>query len=216
MYVPEYYKPDDASVRELLHKHGAVDLITQTPTGLRATMLPMIYVEPTDITEAGALGFMLGHFARKNDHWRQPVIGEALAIVRGPDAYITPSWYATKREHGRVVPTWNYITAHIYGQLVIHDDPAWVEQNVHQLVAKHESGRRPEWEVDDAPHAFITGQLRAIVGVELRIGRIEAKFKLSQNRSPEDVDGVIDGLSEEDDSKMAEAVRSAADGRSAG
>lgn len=209
MYVPEYYKPDDASVRELLLKHGAVDLITTTPTGLRATMLPMIYVEPEANGEAGSLGLLLGHFARKNDHWRHPIVGEAMAIVRGPDAYITPSWYATKREHGRVVPTWNYITAHVYGELLIHDDPAWVEQNVRQLAAKHESGRQPEWAVDDAPPPYITGQLRAIVGVELRITRVEAKFKLSQNRSDADVEGVIAGLADDDRGEMSHAVRAA-------
>jgi transcriptional regulator len=211
MYVPEYFKPDDASVRELLRNHGAVDLITSTPAGLRATMLPMIYEEPG--RDDDGPGRLLGHFARKNDHWLQPVTGEALAIVRGPDAYITPTWYATKREHGRVVPTWNYITAHVYGELVIHDDPAWVEQNVRQLADKHESGRQPEWGVDDAPPAYISGQLRAIVGVELRITRIEAKFKLSQNRSDEDVGGVIDGLAGERRPDMATAVREAADRR---
>ena len=213
MYVPEHFKPDPAAVRELLLNHGAVDLITTTLDGLRATMLPMIYVEPIEDVEGAMPAFLLGHFARKNDHWRQPVIGEALAIVRGPDAYITPSWYATKQEHGRVVPTWNYITAHVYGQLVIHDDPAWVERNVRQLAGKHESGRQPEWEVDDAPPAYITGQLRAIVGIELQISRIEAKFKLSQNRSAEDVDGVIDGLAEDQRGDMADAVRSAAGAR---
>ncbi len=213
MYVPEHFKPDDASVRELLLNHGAVDLITATPTGLRATMLPMIYVEPADSSADASLGLLLGHFARKNDHWQQPVVGEALAIVRGPDSYITPTWYATKREHGRVVPTWNYITAHVRGELVIHDELAWVEANVRQLADKHESGRRPEWEVDDAPPAYIAGQLRAIVGVELRISQIEAKFKLSQNRSGADVEGVIDGLAEEQRAEMAEAVRTAANPR---
>ena len=209
MYVPAYFRPDDASVRELLLNHGAVDLITSTTTGLRATMLPMIYVAPTDDAGDGTLGLLLGHFARKNDHWKQPVLREALAIVRGPDAYITPTWYATKREHGRVVPTWNYITAHVYGQLIVHDDPAWVERNVRQLAEKHEAGRQPEWEVDDAPASYITGQLRAIVGVELRISRIDAKFKLSQNRSKEDVAGVITGLAEVERPEMARAVGSA-------
>lgn len=213
MYVPDHFRPDDAAVRELLLRHGAVDLITSTPTGLRATMLPMIYVEPADDAGEGNLGRLLGHFARKNDHWRQPVVGEALAIVRGPDAYITPTWYATKREHGRVVPTWNYITAHLYGELAIHDDPAWVERNVRQLAEKHESGRQPEWEVDDAPPTYITGQLRAIVGVELVVSRMEAKFKLSQNRSGEDVDGVIEGLAEGERQDMADAVKSAAGAR---
>ena len=206
VYVPDYFKPDDASVRELLAKHGAVDLITSTPAGLRSTMLPMIYVEPGENGDSGPLGLLLGHFARKNDHWKQPVIGEVLAIVRGPDAYVTPSWYATKREHGRVVPTWNDITAHVYGELVVHDDPAWVERNVRALAGKHEASRQPQWEVDDAPPPFIYGQLRAIVGVELRIARIEAKFKLSQNRSAEDVQGVIAGLAVEGRSEMSEAV----------
>ena len=192
MYVPDYFKPDDESVRELLRNHGAVDLITATPSGLRATMLPTVYVEGMD----GAPDRLLGHVARKNDHWRQPVLGEALAIVRGPDAYITPAWYATKREHGRVVPTWNYITAHVHGELVVHDDPEWLEINVRQLTAKYEAGRDEPWSVDDAPEQYVAGQLRAIVGLELVIGRIEAKFKLSQNRSEADVTGVISGLAE--------------------
>lgn len=210
MYVPEYFKPDDDSVRELLRRHGAVDLVTSTPDGIRATMLPMIYVEAEGSPDTGPFGLLRGHFARKNDHWRQEVIGEAMAMIRGPDAYITPTWYATKREHGRVVPTWNYITAHVYGDLIVHDDPAWVERNVRDLAAKHEAARDPRWSVDDAPSAFVTGQLRAIVGVELRISRIEAKFKLSQNRSEEDVAGVIDGLSADGTHAMASAVRRSA------
>jgi transcriptional regulator len=153
------------------------------------------------------LGLLRGHFARKNDHWKQPVIGEAMAIIRGVDGYITPSWYEAKREHGRVVPTWNYITAHVYGALTVHDEPDWVERNVRALTAKHEAERRPQWEVDDAPASFVTGQLRAIVGVEMVISRIDAKFKLSQNRSDEDIAGVISGLEAEDRTYMADAVR---------
>ena len=155
MYVPEYFQPSDEQVGELLRYHGAVDLVTATSDGLRATMLPMIYVEPDGGPEAGELGLLRGHFARKNDHWRQEALGEAMAIVRGPDAYITPTWYETKREHGRVVPTWNYITAHVYGSLTIHDEPAWVERNVRALTSKHEASRDPSWEVDDAPATYI-------------------------------------------------------------
>jgi transcriptional regulator len=210
LYIPPHFKPDAASVRELLLKHGAVDLITSTPTGLRATMLPMVYIEPDGSDQNGPHGLLLGHVARNNDHWRQPVLGDALAIVRGPDAYITPTWYATKREHGRVVPTWNYITAHVYGTLIVHDDPAWVEENVRRLTGKHELGRDPAWRVDDAPAAYLARQLRAIVGLELRISRVEAKFKLSQNRAAEDVDGVIAGLAESDRPDMSAAVYSAA------
>jgi transcriptional regulator len=133
-----------------------------------------------------------------------------MAIIRGPDGYITPTWYETKREHGRVVPTWNYVTAHVYGDLTVHDDPAWVERNVRALTAKHEAERDPAWGVDDAPAAYVEGQLKAIVGVELRISRIEAKFKLSQNRSNEDIAGVVEGLNEEGRAEMATAVDAAA------
>ena len=136
MYIPAHFAADDAAVRELLARHGAADLITLTPDGLLATMLPFAY-EPA----AGELGALLGHVARNNDQWRQPAQGESLAIVRGPDAYVSPSWYAAKAEHGRVVPTWNYVTAHVYGQLVVHDEPAWVEDVVRRLTAKHEAAR---------------------------------------------------------------------------
>jgi transcriptional regulator len=213
VYVPEHFKPTDDDVRELLRQHGAVDLVTTTPDGLRSTMLPMIYVERDGTVSAGDLGLLRGHFARKNDHWRLPVIGEAMAIVRGPDSYITPTWYETKREHGRVVPTWNYVTAHVYGSLTVHDQPEWVERNVRALSSKHEAERDPAWGVDDAPAAYIEGQLRAIVGVELRITRISAKFKLSQNRSEADVVGVIDGLAGEGDKLMSDAVKAAAERR---
>jgi len=214
LYVPAHFEPTDEQVRELLFHHGAVDLVTATPDGLRATMLPMIYVAPDGGADAGELGLLRGHFARKNDHWQHRVVGEAMAIVRGPDSYITPTWYETKREHGRVVPTWNYITAHVYGTLTVHDDPDWVERNVRALSTKHEASRDPAWGVDDAPAKFIEGQLRAIVGVELRISRISAKFKLSQNRSAEDVAGVVEGLAADSNDAMSEVVRAAAEGRS--
>jgi len=207
LYVPPYYAPAEEDVRELLRQHGAVDLITNTARGLMATMMPMVWLAPTS-TDAG-WGRLVGHVARKNDQWREPALGEALAIVRGPDAYISPSWYETKRIHGRVVPTWNYITAHVYGELVIHDDPSWVEDNVRRLTAKHEHDREPGWSVDDAPPEYIAGQLRAIVGLELLIGRVEAKFKLSQNRSSADVTGAIDGLAGEGRDEIAAAMRAA-------
>jgi transcriptional regulator len=120
---------------------------------------------------------------------------------------MSPAWYATKREHGRVVPTWNYITAHVYGELVIHDDVAWLEALVRRLTAHHEDGRPAPWSVDDAPTDYIAGQLRAIVGVEIRIERIEAKAKLSQNRSDADFAGSIAGLEASGKPAMAEAMR---------
>ena len=207
LYVPTYYAPADDEVRELLRKHGAVDFVTNTTRGLMATMLPMVWLEPSS-TDAG-WGRLVGHVARKNDQWREPALGEAMAIVRGPDAYVSPSWYETKRIHGRVVPTWNYVTAYVYGELVVHDDPSWVEDNVRRLTARHEHDRVPAWSVDDAPAEYIAGQLRAIVGLELLIGRVEAKFKLSQNRSSADVNGAIDGLAGEGRAEIAAAMRAA-------
>ncbi len=204
MYVPAHFAAQDSEVRELLTHHGAADLVTATTSGLAATLLPFVY-DPT----VGEHGALLGHLARDNDQWRQQVIGEALVIVRGPDAYVSPSWYASKAEHGRVVPTWNYVTAHVYGRLVVHDDPDWVDALVRRLTDRHEADSPRPWSVDDAPASFVAGQLRAIVGVELLIGRVDAKAKLSQNRPAADVDGVITGLRGRGDTTTADAVRAA-------
>jgi transcriptional regulator len=208
MYVPSHFAPDQATVDELLRNHGAADLVTLTPQGLVATMLPFIY-EPAQ----GEHGALHGHLARNNEQWKLDAAGDSLAIVRGPDAYITPGWYASKIEHGRVVPTWNYVTAHVYGRLIVHDDAEWTENLVRRLTTKHEAYRDHPWSVDDAPRAFIEGQLRAIVGIELLITRIEAKAKLSQNRPPADVEGVIEGLRERGDKEMSDLVEEANLGR---
>src|ERR1700722_833879 len=193
MYIPAHFAAGDAAVQDLL-----------------ATMLPFAY-KPA----AGEHGTLLGHVARNNDQWRKPALGESLAIVRGPDAYVSPSWYAAKAENGRVVPTWNYVTAHVYGELVVHDDPAWVEDVVRRLTAKHEAarlaspGQAMPGSVDDAPRAFVEGQLRAIVGLELQITRIEAKAKLSQNRPVGDIAGVEAGLAARGHDPRATAVEHA-------
>ena len=211
MYIPAHFAADDAAVEDLLFRHGAADLITLTDDGLLATMLPFAY-EPSAGEHGAQWGALYGHVARNNDQWRKPARGESLAIVRGPDSYVSPSYYAAKAEHGRVVPTWNYLTAHVYGQLLVHDDPTWVEDVVRRLTAKHEAARMtsprqsPAWSVDDAPRAFIEGQLRAIVGLELQITRIEAKAKLSQNRPVGDIAGIVDGLAARGDDPMAIAV----------
>ncbi|WP_138731605.1 FMN-binding negative transcriptional regulator [Modestobacter excelsi] len=185
MYVPAHFAaPDDALV-QLLAAPGAVDLVSSTPAGLTATTLPMLY-DP----QAHAL---TGHLARNNPQWRDTV-GEVLVIVRGPDAYVSPSWYASKAEHGRVVPTWDYVLAHVHGELVLHEDADWLAAHVTRLTEAHEAGRPEPWAVTDAPARFVAGQLRAIVGVEVPISRVEAKWKLSQNRPAADVDGVVAGL----------------------
>jgi len=204
MYVPKHFAADDADIRALLDNHGAADLITSTSDGLLATFLPFIF-DPA----VGERGALLGHVARNNAQWSRPPIGDAMVIVRGPDAYISPSWYASKAEHGRVVPTWNYVTAHVYGELVVHDDPVWLDALVRRLTDRHEQGNPEPWSVDDAPTRFIAGQLRAIVGLELVITRIEAKLKLSQNRPPADIAGVLAGLETAGDVASAAVTRQA-------
>ena len=190
MYLPNHFRADARETRELLEGIQAADLITPTDEGLFATFLPLLF----EGSGSGEFGSLLGHVARKNDHWRLQPSGESLVIVHGPEAYISPGWYASKREHGRVVPTWNYLTAHIHGELVIHDDPVWLESLVRRLTSRHEAAQLQPWSVDDAPRDYVESQLRAIVGVELRITRVQAKAKLGQNRSSADIDGVITGL----------------------
>lgn len=189
MYIPAHFAAGQAAVHNLLTRPAAANLVTMTPRGLLATLLPFIH-EPS-IGEHGALH---GHVARNNSQWSEPALGESLVIIQGADAYISPSWYASKAEHGRVVPTWNYSTAHVYGRLVIHDDPVWLGSHVRRLTDLNEAGSERPWTVDDAPERYVSGQLRAIVGIELLITRIEAKTKLSQNRTDADVDGVVAGL----------------------
>ncbi|MET9077309.1 FMN-binding negative transcriptional regulator [Streptomyces sp. NPDC004232] len=205
MYVPKPFMPEDTDVRDLLTGLGACDLVTMTPQGLQATLLPFEHDRDT-----GELGSLIGHMARANGHWREPVQGEAMVIVHGPQAYVSPTWYATKAEHHRVVPTWNYVVAHVYGQLVVHDDPAWVEAQMRRLTDRHEAGSAEPWSLDQAPAKYVEGRLRAVVGVEVVISRIEAKAKLSQNQPEQNVEGVIAGLEARDrgdDMAVAAAVR---------
>jgi transcriptional regulator len=204
MYIPAHFAASPDDVRELLSSAVAADLVTSTADGLLASTLPLVF-DP----DAGEHGTLRGHVARNNPQWSTPVQGEALVILRSSDAYITPSWYAAKTRHGRVVPTWNYAVAHVYGHLVIHDDPDWLDAHVRRLTAQHEAAETHPWSVDDAPERYVRGQLRAIVGLELRITRVEAKLKLSQNRADDDVDGVVAGLHGRGDHRSAEAVLAA-------
>lgn len=186
MYVPHFNRMDDAAVAAFLDQTGAAELVTTASDGYPvATLLP--FVRHGDR--------LLMHMARANPHWRD-IAPEtpALAVVAGAQAYVSPSWYAAKREHGRVVPTWNYSSVHLTGRVTVHDDPDWLRDLVTRLTDLHEADRDEPWAVTDAPAPYVDKQLRAIVGVELRIERVEAKAKLSQNRSADDRAGVVAGL----------------------
>ena len=166
-------------------------LVTATAEGLLATPLPLFLKR-----DEGEHGVLYGHVAKANPQWQMAPTAEALAIFAGPDAYITPSWYAAKAEHGKVVPTWNYAAVHAYGAIEFFDDEASLHAVVSDLTAIHEGTRAEPWAVTDAPEKFVAAQLKGIVGLRLRISRIEGKRKMSQNRPEADRAGVIAGLSE--------------------
>jgi transcriptional regulator len=191
MYIPAHFQATPEQQSALLAAPGLVDLVSPGPNGLVATPLPMLYQPAED-----GLGSLLGHVARNNPHWHCAGEPDSLAIVRGPDAYISPSWYPSKAEHGRVVPTWNYLTLHVYGRLVIHQSTDWLRDLVTRLTSVHEAAVGSSWQPSDAPAAYLDGQLRAIVGIELQISRIEAKAKLSQNRPAADQVSVVEALTD--------------------
>jgi transcriptional regulator len=209
MYLPRHNAPpSQADVTRLLRSTRAGDLVTAGPAGLTVSMIPFLY-DPAPRPS----GRLLGHLARPNPQWKEADGREALVLVHGPDGYVSPSWYAAKREHGRVVPTWNYVIVAVHGTLRVHDDPEWTRDVVERLTVAHEGDRAEPWAVSDAPDAYIDGQLRAIVAVEVEIDRIDAKWKLSQNRSAADVEGVIAGLADgsDDDRALADAMGKARD-----
>ncbi|KRF23433.1 FMN-binding negative transcriptional regulator [Phycicoccus sp. Soil803] len=203
MYVPHVNALDDEpTIRAMVAEIGSAQLVTTGADGYPlATLLPVVWRGDT----------VIAHFARANDHWK--AIGAdqpALLVVTGPQAYISPTWYAAKAEHGRVVPTWNYSVVQLTGRATVHDDVEWLEGALDELVEHHEGHREAPWHRTDAPERYISGQLRAIVGLEFAVERVEGKAKLSQNRSDADRAGVIAGLDAEtspDAHAVAEQMR---------
>jgi transcriptional regulator len=208
VYIPRHFTVDDpAEVDSFLAAHPAGQLITVGPDGAPdATLVPYVRDGSGDGER------ILVHLARANEHWRRIADGgAALLVVSGADAYVSPGWYTTKREHGRVVPTWNYSAVHLGGTVRVHHDPDWLLDVVTRLTDRHERSRAEPWAVTDAPEAYVRGQLKAIVGVEILVERVEAKAKLSQNRSLDDRLGTIAGLEGETTSgarDVAAAMRS--------
>lgn len=196
----------EADVAEFLAAHPAGRLVTVGPDGRPdSTLLPVLVAGDR----------LVGHLARGNEHWTRMAAGApGLVVVGGADAYVSPGWYASKAEHGRVVPTWNYSEVQLRGAVTVHDDPDWVLDVVTRLTQRHEAHREQPWAVSDAPPQYVRGQLRAIVGIEVVVESVEGKAKLSQNRSEADRRGVVDGLRAEGDAvahvvadEMARALR---------
>jgi transcriptional regulator len=209
MYIPKAFAEERPEViAEAIRAARIAELVTMGPNGLDATPVPLL-LEPR-----GEQGTLVGHLARGNRQWRSFDPGvEALVIFRPADAYVSPSLYPTKQTDGRVVPTWNYVTVHAWGPLVVHDDRAWLNGLVRRLTEHHQAGREPSWSVDDAPPEFIDRMLGGIVGIEIPIARIQAKWKLSQNRAQEDFEGVVSGLAagSDSDQRLAELMREVRD-----
>ncbi|TPK02889.1 FMN-binding negative transcriptional regulator [Mesorhizobium sp. B2-5-9] len=190
MYTPPAFRDDDKdSLIATIRAARLANLVTATADGPLATPLPLFL----DETE-GEHGVIHGHLAKANPQWRVPAIGDGLAIFMGPDAYVTPAWYATKQETGKVVPTWNYAAVHAYGPVEFFEDADRLLEVVTRLTNLHEGARAAPWAVSDAPPDFIQSQLRGIVGLRMPVVRLEGKRKMSQNRNAADRAGVASGL----------------------
>ena len=190
MYQPPAFREDRIEVQHaLIRAHPLGLLITAGPAGLVANLFPFLL-------DAGPeKGTLRLHIARANPQWKEfEAIEQCLVVFQGPQDYVTPSWYATKRETGKVVPTWNYATVHVWGRPRVMNDDAWLRRQLEELTASREGLREAPWQVDDAPADFVAMQMRAIVGVEIPIDRIEGKWKMSQNRPEADRAGVIEGF----------------------
>ena len=203
MYLPSAFREDSLEVQhDFIRAHPLGVLMTSGQGGLMANHIPcLLYPE-------GPQGVLRLHVARANPQLAELAAGaECLVVFHGAQAYITPSWYATKAETHKVVPTWNFVAVHVWGRPVIQDDPAWLRAQLDALTDSQEKARTQPWSVDQAPADFIAAQMRAIVGVEIPIARIEGKWKVSQNRTAADRQGVAEGLAtERGDAVMAGLV----------
>jgi len=203
MYLPSAFREDSLEVQhDFIRAHPLAVLTTSGEGGLMANHIPcLLYPD-------GPQGVLRLHLARANPQLADLASGrECLAVFHGPQAYVTPSWYPTKTDTHKVVPTWNFVAVHVWGTPVIQDDAAWLRAQLDALTDSQEKARAQPWRVADAPEDFIAAQMRAIVGVEIPIARIEGKWKVSQNRTVADRRGVAEGLAGENgDAVMAGLV----------
>jgi transcriptional regulator len=207
MYIQPQFEERDLSVlHALVRSHPLGTWVTMGEGQLVVNHLPLVLD-----SARGPFGTLRGHVARANPVWKHASTQiESVVVFQGPQAYITPSWYAAKLEHGKVVPTWNYAVVHAHGTPRVIDDSEWLRAHVTELTRVHESEREVPWLVSDAPSTYIETMLKAIVGIEIPIARLEGKWKASQNRAVPDRLGVVAGLSErrdEDSQQMARLIQ---------
>jgi transcriptional regulator len=196
-------------LRALIRRHPFATLVTAAAGKLNADHVPLVF----DAIDGGGAGGLRGHVARANPVWREvPDASPVLAVFQGPDHYVTPSWYPAKAEHGKVVPTWNYVVVHAHGRIGWRDDPTWLRAFLDTLTDSQESHRATPWRITDAPETYIERMLKSIVGFEIAIDTLEGKWKLGQNRSAEDRAGIAAGLATESTTgarRMTELLESA-------
>ncbi|MBN9456451.1 MAG: FMN-binding negative transcriptional regulator [Bosea sp.] len=197
MYEPSHFKVEDrAQLHAVIRQHPLATLVTAGEGGLMANPVPFVLH-----ADEGEQGLLRAHLARPNAQWKAIAAGaETLVIFTGVERYVTPAWYATKRESGKVVPTWNYVTVQVRGPARTIEDQTWLRAQLESLTRQQEAPRAEPWAVADAPEPFIAAQARGIVGIEIAIASIVGKFKLSQNRREDDKLGVLNGLSADPES----------------
>jgi transcriptional regulator len=205
MYQPDHFRVDDVpQMHALMRARPFAAIVSAGTAGLYASHLPTV------LKDKGLHGVIECHLARANPHCRDlGEVGEALMIFQGADGYITPNWYPTKTQNGKVVPTWNYAVVHAYGRPEVMNEAGWLHRHVGELTAQQEQSETKPWALSDAPKAYVDAMLRGIVGFRFAITRLEGKWKMSQNRDPQDRDGVVKGLGSRrrgDDLEIADLV----------
>jgi transcriptional regulator len=205
VYLPDLFRVDDvAQMHALMRARPFAALVSAGALGLYASHLPTV------LKPEGPYGLIECHLARANPHCKELAeVGEALMIFQGAEGYVTPNWYPSKAQTGKVVPTWNYAVVHAYGRLEVMNDAEWLRRHVSELTAQQEKGESKPWAVTDAPKTFVDAMLRGIVGFRFAIARLEGKWKMSQNREMPDRAGVVEGLkmrNEGDDGEIAKLV----------
>ena len=210
MYQPPHFREDRIEVQhQLIRTHPLGLIVTSGPSGLQANHVPCLVY--SDASERGTLR---AHVARPNPQWKElTAVEQCLVVFQGPQQYITPSWYVTKQETGKVVPTWNYVVVHAWGRPRVVDDVAWLRRQVEDLTNLNEGRFPAPWKVSDAPEPYLQSQLKSIIGIEIPIDRIEGKWKVSQNRPEADRAGVVAGLSGSGESREVMASLVAERGR---